>query len=173
MQVHELKHHRAHQPIDVNGVNVRWSLVDDGRIMFRFRVDGCGLLTIPQEGPCDRLDNLWKSTCFEIFVHRGNGRYVEYNFSPSRAWAAYEFSSYRQKHADYVPERVPEISSDQGDNTFVLNAFLPLVDFIGGDRIGVCSVLEEKPQNLSYWALRHPDDEPDFHNPACFALQLD
>ena len=42
-----------------------------------------------------RTDELWRTTCFEAFV-RTDGGYVEYNLSPSGAWAAYRFDGYRE-----------------------------------------------------------------------------
>jgi hypothetical protein len=33
-------------------------------------------------------------------------------------------------------------------------------------------VIEERNGRKSYWALAHPPGEPDFHHPACFALEL-
>ena len=36
----------------------------------------------------------------------------------------------------------------------------------------VCAVLEEQGGTKSYWAMAHPDAEPDFHAPACFAAEL-
>ena len=39
--------------------------------------------------------------------------------------------------------------------------------------MGLCAVIEEKDGTKSYWALAHPPgDKPDFHDPACFALEL-
>lgn len=43
-----------------------------------------------------RRDGLWNSTCFELFVlDPAGGAYLEFNFSPSGEWAAYQFDGYR------------------------------------------------------------------------------
>ena len=34
------------------------------------------------------------------------------------------------------------------------------------------AVVEEKGAGRSFWALVHPPGDPDFHDPACFTLQL-
>ena len=39
-------------------------------------------------------------------------------------------------------------------------------------RIGLSAVIEASDRTLSYWALRHPTDKPDFHNADSFALLL-
>ena len=43
-----------------------------------------------------RADRLWEHSCFEAFVGElGKPEYYEFNFSPSREWAAYRFRDYR------------------------------------------------------------------------------
>jgi hypothetical protein len=39
-------------------------------------------------------------------------------------------------------------------------------------RVGVSAILEDRDGTKSYWALAHPPGKPDFHDPACFALEL-
>jgi len=39
--------------------------------------------------------------------------------------------------------------------------------------LAVSAVVEDRDGVLSYWALRHPPGEPDFHHPGAFTLQLD
>lgn len=42
----------------------------------------------------------------------------------------------------------------------------------GAAKIGLSAVIEETDGTKSYWALAHPDGPPDFHDPACFVLEL-
>ncbi len=54
-------------------------------------------LVIPAPVPERRVDELWKSTCFELFLKPlDSSSYLELNFSPSSQWAAYEFAGYRE-----------------------------------------------------------------------------
>jgi len=39
-------------------------------------------------------------------------------------------------------------------------------------RLGLAAVVEDTRGVLSYWALRHADGPPDFHDPAGFTLRL-
>jgi hypothetical protein len=39
-------------------------------------------------------------------------------------------------------------------------------------RLGLSAVIEDHYGRLGYWALRHPPGKPDFHNAACFALEI-
>lgn len=49
----------------------------------------------------DRADELWQTTCFELFLRRpGEETYLEYNFAPSGQWAAYGFDAYRVRGMD-------------------------------------------------------------------------
>ena len=170
MQVHQLRRHQKFASAEIENVDVRLGVVSDDRFMLRFKVDGCGQLFIPKEGPCDRADNLWQSTCFELFVHRGLGRYTEFNFSPSRAWAAYDFCSYRVKTGEHSPNRVPEILAESGNATFAFTVFLPAIELLGAENLAISAVLDEGKGRLSYWALTHGKCDPDFHDPTSFVL---
>ena len=39
-------------------------------------------------------------------------------------------------------------------------------------RVGLSAVIEEADGRLSYWALHHPAERPDFHHPASRCLRL-
>jgi len=40
-------------------------------------------------------------------------------------------------------------------------------------RLGLSAVLEAHDGTRSYWALRHPPGQPDFHHPDAFAVTLE
>jgi hypothetical protein len=42
-----------------------------------------------------------------------------------------------------------------------------------GLRLGLAAVIEDKAQVLSYWALKHPAEKPDFHHADGFVIELD
>lgn len=70
-------------------------------------------LRLPSPVAPARIDGLWRTTCFELFVaNRDGARYREFNFSPSGAWAAYAFDGYRagMQPLATAPPRI--ISSD-------------------------------------------------------------
>ena len=75
-----------------------------------------------------RTDGLWRHTCFEAFIcRRATGEYWEYNFSPSGAWAAYQFSGYRagmQPLAQDVSAR--DSCATRSADSFELSAHLDL-----------------------------------------------
>ena len=172
MQTHQLVPHPTFAPGEVRAVNVRWAELPDGRLMLRYMVEGCGALTVPAFRGRGRADELWKTTCFELFLYDGQGRYREFNFSPSGQWAAYAFTGYRVVADNFDPREVPEIKHEAGDNLFILTVFIDRRDLAGAELAGLAAVIEEKGGRPSYWALEHSGLQPDFHAPASFKLTL-
>lgn len=172
VQTLELKPHPAFQPGNVTGVSLRWSQLTDGRLMLRYRVDGASDLVVPPFQGYGQADELWKTTCFELFLYDGDGRYREFNFSPSGRWALYGFAGYRNRSGDAVLRDHPEIKHEQGDSMFVQTVFVDSAILLGAERAAVAAVIEEKGARPSYWALAHNGLKPDFHDPFGFRIPL-
>ena len=119
---------------------------------------------------------LWQHTCFEAFIApAAMPSYFEYNFSLSRRWKAYRFSSYRKGEPLDDASLAPRLSVHTAGDRVELEAGLDLAK-LGvkqAARIGLSAVVEGMDRGLSYWALRHPPGKPDFHHPDAFALDLD
>jgi len=114
-------------------------------------------------------DELWRTTCFEAFV-RTEGGYVEYNLSPSGAWAAYRFDGYREGMRRLeIP--APFIVTRMVQGRFVLTVDLSLPEDATGP-VGLTAVIERFDGSIAYWALAHPSDKPDFHHSDSLALDL-
>ncbi|URD61779.1 DOMON-like domain-containing protein [Sphingomonas sp. KRR8] len=144
----------------------RW---DDGRAEISFHLHApTDTLVIPDKPRRGRADELWKTTCFELFVQTESG-YREYNFSPSGAWAAYDFTAYREGQSKPAIDHAPEIDVEDIGDKLLLDAIL---DLPAGGRFGLSAVVEEVGGTKSYWALAHGADKPDFHHAACFAATL-
>ena len=134
-----------------------------------------GALRIPAITAPARADNLWQTTCFEAFLRPdGETRYFEFNLSPSMQWAAYRFDDYRTGMAPLTEIAVREISVDQDKQSLVLQAMLEVDEIasVPSWHMGLSAVIEETNGCKSYWALKHPPGEPDFHHSDCFALLL-
>lgn len=151
-------------------VSVRADVFRDGeglRIAFEF----CGALerlSLPQA----RLDpaKLWEHTCAELFVAGEDGRYVEWNFSPTGQVARFEFSDYRERSSASFDEDV-KTSVRENEQSVHLVASGSLLR--GVDRIASASlsaVVRAPDDVCSYWALKHPRAEPDFHDRRGFIL---
>ena len=153
-------------------MSVHWSELPDGRLMLRYRVDGCGSLVVPPFRGKGRGEDLWKTTCFELFLYDGAGRYREFNFSPSGQWAAYAFSGYRNRSENLEPRRWPEIKHESGSEVFMLTVFVDRRELEGAERAALAAVIEERGGRPSFWAMSHAGLKPDFHDPACFRIPL-
>lgn len=146
-----------------------------GGISFRYTLTGdMERLKIPAPAAPARRDGLWRHTCFELFAARVIGpAYREFNFSPSGAWQAYAFASYREG-GPLEPVPAPAIVREISNDRLVLEARLPVDSLPPGDlRLGLATVLEAVDGGHSYWALKHASVKPDFHHPDTFALEID
>lgn len=151
---------------------MRWSELPDGRLMLRYRVDGAGALVVPPFKGHGQADELWKTTCFELFLYDGDGRYRELNFSPSGQWALYGFAGYRNRDGEVFLRAFPEIKHEQGASVFVQTVFIDAAILLGAQRAALAAVIEEEGGRPSYWALAHNGLKPDFHDPFGFRIPL-
>lgn len=151
--------------------------VDDSGLRLRYCLAGdLAALCIPEAVVPRRGHELWNRTCFETFIAAaGAGHYYEFNFSPSREWAVYRLSAYRQglTRVETVQPAELSVARENGQLTLVavidlsqLRELAAAVDL----RLAVSAVVEDTRQRRSYWALAHPSPAPDFHHPDAFTL---
>lgn len=159
-------------PKAIDAVDVRWFEPGNGTLILRYQVKGSAALSVPAFAGKGRGSELWQTTCGELFLKDAAGEgYTEFNFSPSERWAAYRFGGYRAGMAD-AEIAAPEIGASAGEYIFVLTAVIDAALLTGAALAGLSMVIEEKDGTKSYWALAHSSGQPDFHDPACFALPL-
>ncbi|HET7811102.1 MAG TPA: DOMON-like domain-containing protein [Steroidobacteraceae bacterium] len=160
----------------VSSVICVYEWFDPGEWRFNFLVTAPRkALKLPAPAAPARTDGLWRHTCFELFLRDpADGAYLEFNFSPSGQWAAYEFDGYRAGMRPLemdAPLINPGGSEAEG---FGLSALLrqPGLWRALPVRVGISAVIEEADGTTSYWALAHPPGKPDFHHADSFALEL-
>ncbi|WNO52598.1 DOMON-like domain-containing protein [Stakelama saccharophila] len=127
------------------------------------------------DGPWHRGDRLWESTCFEAFLRRAGGAgYREINLATSGCWAAYAFEGYREGMAEADDIRMLGGKWRIRDGRAELHVLLGLPPGFRREplSLGLSAVMKGVDGGTSYWALAHPRERPDFHDPACFALEL-
>jgi hypothetical protein len=151
-------------------------VIPGGGLSLNFCLEGdLSGLRIPEPQLSRRADGLWRHTCFEVFVMAGEGPgYREFNFSPSGEWAAYEFCGYRDGGKPVAdPGMVITVRRD--GERLELDAEIRPESLPPGCslRLGLSAVVEDASGELTYWALRHPEGQPDFHHSNTFALPLD
>lgn len=173
--------HLLHSHPDTPGlpshrVEVTTTWLAQGSLRLQFYLSGIAQLHWPAPAPARHTDGLWQHTCCEAFIARTAGTdYREFNFSPSGAWAIYDFKAYRERHASAAPTAEPTITQDPlPDGRHLLQADIPAT-LLPGDapfRLGLTTVLEHPDGSKSYWALHHAGAQPDFHLRDSFCLNL-
>ncbi|MEO1489517.1 MAG: hypothetical protein AAFR88_08810 [Pseudomonadota bacterium] len=139
-----------------------------------FRLDGrISAIRLPEASPSVRTDNLWKTTCFEIFWQPiGQPGYVEYNLSPSARWASYDFDAFREGMRD-APVDAIAIScthhESDGAGELVLKASIA-ADLPSPAQVALNAIVEHADGGLQFWALAFPPGPPEFHSEACRQL---
>ncbi|MBU0655840.1 MAG: DOMON-like domain-containing protein [Gammaproteobacteria bacterium] len=83
----------------VHSLQVSVEYTADGSLHLQYTLQGeLAKIRIPEPQAPLATDGLWEHTCFEAFIAvQGESGYHEFNFSPSRQWAAYAFSGYRER----------------------------------------------------------------------------
>ena len=174
MQTHLLIAHPDHPPVGITGVESRIIGRDANWLRARWRVEGSRQLVVPPFAGKGRTDDLWQTTCFELYLKPlGGEAYCELNLSPSERWNAYDFDGYRAGMRERPFPHEPECTIRLGSTFAIFDAAIPLAGLPDQDcAMGLSAILEEQGGVKSYWALAHPESKPDFHAPACFAVAL-
>lgn len=176
MKTHEMTPHRARPPSRAGRVAASISASDPNWLLLRWHLEGAADIAVPHFAGRHRADGLWRNTCFELFVKPPGGEaYSEFNFSPSEQWAAYDFTSYRAGMRDREACGSP-VSRWRGGRSgrVIFDVAIRLADLPPLPwRYALCAVIEEEGGHMSYWAMEHPADQPDFHHPACFTGRLE
>ena len=147
-------------------------------LTLRYRIEGdLEVLRIPEPRSPVRAEGLWQHTCLEAFIGQAGGKaYWEYNFSPSGAWAAYQFSGYREGMAPLLKGAAPVISMHATGDSLALSVAVDLSWISRATAaelvLGATAVIETRERVLSYWALKHCAEKPDFHRGDSFVLPL-
>ncbi len=174
--VHPLIRHPRTPATAVSGIEAAVTWRPDGSLALSYTLAGDpARLRIPPPLTPDRADGLWRRTCFEAFLRDASATaYREFNLSPSGQWQVYDFGRYREGGTP-APVVAPDIVCHVHADRLVLEAVIRPQALPAGARLelGLCAVVEAADGGLSYWALRHPTERPDFHHTGGFALALE
>ena len=131
-----------------------------------------------------RKYDLWEHTCFEFFLKPKNtNKYWEFNLSPTRNWNVFRFSNYRENIAEEMAFDSLPFTILQREDIFTIELNIDLDKIVlHSDAvelapqkdldIAITAVVEDKDNQLIYWALAHPVTEADFHHPDGFIVSL-
>ncbi|MFN5746432.1 MAG: DOMON-like domain-containing protein [Methylococcaceae bacterium] len=143
-----------------------------------YRLEGCAGLLIPAaRSTAGRRDGLWQHTCLEAFIGTfDETAYWELNVSPAGDWALYHFTDCRENMtAPDRPAPLLVVERDERDClTLEASISLETLGYAPTARLqlGLSAVLETDDGALTYWALRHTGESPDFHHPASRVVTL-
>jgi hypothetical protein len=176
----QLRCHPATRSEHVRDIGVEVQRTSSGALELRYRLSGdLSGIRVPPPGPSQIGAELWRHTCFEAFVAIDGGpAYHELNFAPSGAWAAYGFDAYRVRSTGEDPREAPRIEMRAGGDRLELDVLVRLSSLSPEHasarlRVAISAVIESTSDGLSYWALHHPADRPDFHHADAFVLRLE
>jgi hypothetical protein len=175
----DLRCHSSTRPEAVRAIQVLVRRSASAELQMTFRLDGdIHRIWVSPPGVTRIATQLWRHTCFEAFIAvEGQPAYHEFNFAPSGEWAVYAFCGYRNG-GPLANEMVrPQIAVRSTGSRLELDTLVRLdglsaIHPRASLRIGLSAVIEAS-DGLSYWALRHPADKPDFHDADGFALLLE
>lgn len=163
----------------VRSIRARVSRDTSASLAIRYAIEGAiTRVRVPAPSSPRFIDGLWQHTCCECFIAvNGEAEYHEFNFSPSREWAAYGFADYRQGGPLNDNALNPRITVTTSTERIELNAVIGLERLSrrykeATVRLGLSVVIEDTDGVLSYWALRHPGEKPDFHDRRSFLLEM-
>ena len=148
-------------------------------LQMTFRLDGyIPRISVSPPGVPRINTELWRHTCFEAYIAvEGQPAYHEFNFAPSGEWCVYALSGYRNGGPVANEMMRPHMAMRSTGSRLELDAIVRL-DVLSAIharavlRVGLSAVIEAS-DGLSYWAIRHPADKPDFHDADGFALLLE
>lgn len=149
-----------------------WLLRDGSRLVFGAR--------IPLSAHCDMglkrgdyVEGLWQQDVAEFFIASADGRYQEFNLSPTGAWWSMSFSEPRVREESFSPPNGVETLGEIGDSSWQVVLSIPVGDLavplegFGKTFVNLNVIVREDPRiYLSYAKL--PGSRADFHQPQSF-----
>ena len=126
-------------------------------------------IAVPQVQYPGRFDNLWKTTCFEIFWSHDGTSYREFNLSPSTRWACYDFDAFREgmRNAPAAVEITIALTDTELKLIAEIESELPLPA-----TVALNGIIEDEDGVNRFWALAFRPGAPEFHASECRALSL-
>jgi hypothetical protein len=165
-----LSRHPDTPPGAIHTVDAELRRVPGGVFATFHAVGDVSQLVVPRHTTPNRADDLWRTTCFELFVAGEGESYREFNLSPSGAWAAYEFDGHRNGRRN-IDARI-EIETTPNNKRLSVTAKIES-EFPDPAAVGLTAVIEESDGLIRYWATSFAPGEPDFHAAATRSLLLD
>lgn len=122
-----------------------------------------------------RKHDLWKKTCFEIFLRPFNQEsYYEINLATDGYWNGYEFSSYREPQPPQESQKIELLQYHWNSEKRMMTTEIRIDDSADTFQMGLSAVIKYKALvDVTYFSLKHRPDKADFHWVESFTLTKD
>lgn len=168
--MHSLVRHPETPAGAIHAIEASLERVPGGAIASFVAYGDIARLTVPAPTEPARSDDLWRTTCFELFVGGEADGYREFNLSPSGAWASYSFTGYRDGGNHAPADILIKVEREAARLILVADIRCDLPPQVA---IGMTAVIEETDGVIRYWATSFAPGKPDFHAPSVRSLILD
>ena len=132
------------------------------------------LLASPKDLPL-RKNDLWQTTCFEFFLRiEDSPQYWEFNLATTGDWNIYRFTDYRQGMEEETAFTSLPFAIKQQSNSLTIHLEINLDLIINSNTnlaIAIATVIQYSNEEISYWALNHPEPNADFHSRDSFIIR--
>lgn len=148
----------------------------DNQLTIEYKLKGRSLILIPEitHTPIRQV-NLWQHTCCEFFLGlQDSTQYWEFNLAPTGDWNVYHFLDYRNLVAAAAFNSLP-FQVWRNNDYLQLKLEVDLNQIITPEQnleVGIATVIEDRENQISYWALTHPAPKADFHHRDSYLLKL-
>lgn len=120
-------------------------------------------------------ENLWQTTCFEIFFGNTNSPdYYELNFNSQGDWNLFYFTDYRQRKNESFDSVDLKIELEKLNSGYQLRfqfEIKQLAKLKLPCKVNLAAVVKTNSE-ISYWSQKHSSQKPDFHDAENFSLFL-
>ena len=167
------KQSESNSKINITGNIVR----DNNKLKLDYLLQGDlskVLIASPKDLPL-RKDELWQTTCFEFFLGIENSpQYWEFNLATTGDWNIYRFTDYRQGMEEETAFTSLPFEIKQQSNSLTIHLEIILDSIISSNtnlEIAITTVIKYSHDEISYWALTHPEPIADFHSRDSFIIR--
>lgn len=127
------------------------------------------------QGSLFPLENLWTTTCFEIFLkNEKTSDYYEFNFNSKGEWNVFYFSDYRLRVEGFKNSvEINMHTQIMAGRPLLAYSFdiSKLVNLKWPAQINLATITKGRV-GISYWSQKHSGQKADFHDPKNFTLTL-
>ena len=161
---HFLKPYSKKNELTIEGILT----LSSNKISLHFKITGVlKNYQFPQIDKLKRANELWKATCFELFLANSKTKiYYEINISPTLHWNIYRLETYRAEPKELIVSSEPLIEIREDEESYEIDFELEckelnLAEF---DQYNLAVILLNIENEREFWAVNLVGESPDFHD---------